>query len=136
MIEFPGLKVLIVEDEGFVALMIEDMLQDLGCEIVGSVARLAEASGLAAAAKVDLAILDINLAGQPSFPLAEILRERGIPFVFSTGYGQSGLPHEFAGYPLIGKPFSIKELQQTIALALQSDDTWSQRWHGDHASGP
>jgi CheY-like chemotaxis protein len=121
---YSGLKVLVVEDEGFVALMIEDMLEDLGCEIVASAARLAEARGLAATATIDLAILDVNLAGHPSFPVAEILRERGIPFLFSTGYGQSGLSQEFAERPLIGKPFSLKELRETIARALGSASPW------------
>lgn len=127
MRNYSGLKVLVVEDEGFVALMIEDMLEDLGCEIVASAARLAEARGLAATATIDLAILDVNLAGYPSFPVAEILRERGIPFLFSTGYGQSGLSPDFADQPLIGKPFSIKELQETIALVLGSASTWLQK---------
>lgn len=119
MTVFPGIKVLIVEDEGFVALMIEDMLQDFGCEIVASVARLTEAKGIATTAEIDLAVLDVNLGGQPSFPIAEILRDRGVPFVFSTGYGQDGLSQEFADVPLIAKPFSATELQQTIALVLE-----------------
>lgn len=119
MTDFSGVRVLIVEDEGFVALMIEDMLQDLGCEIVASVPRLTEACGIAAIAQIDVAVLDINLAGQPSFAVAEILRDRAVPFVFSTGYGQSGLPEEFAGSPVLGKPFSLKDLQQTITNALE-----------------
>lgn len=118
MTVFPGIKVLVVEDEGFVALMIEDMLQDLGCEIVASVARLAEAQGIAASADIDLAVLDVNLDGQPSFPVAEILRDRGVPFIFSTGYGQTGLSDDFACYPLIAKPFSSAELEQAIAVVL------------------
>ncbi|WP_105384298.1 response regulator [Neorhizobium alkalisoli] len=118
MTMFSGVKVLVVEDEGFVALLIEDMLGDLSCEIVASVARLTEAEGIAATAAIDLAVLDVNLHGQPSFPVAEILRERGVPFMFSTGYGQNGLPREFAGHPLIAKPFSSTELQQKIAVAL------------------
>ncbi|MBX4868298.1 response regulator [Rhizobium bangladeshense] len=113
-----GLKVLVVEDEGLVALMIEDMLEDLGFEVVASVSRLADARIAATKAEVDLAVLDVNLAGEPSFSIAEILRKRQIPFIFSTGYGLSGLPAEFAHQPLVGKPFSKNELQQTIAVAL------------------
>lgn len=119
MTVFSGVRVLVVEDEGFVALMVEDMLRDLGCEIVASVARLTEARGIAASAEIDLAVLDVNLHGQPSFPIAEILRGRGVPFIFSTGYGQSGLPLEFADRPLIAKPFSSTELRETIALAFE-----------------
>jgi CheY-like chemotaxis protein len=118
MTAFSGIKVLVVEDEGFVAVLIEDMLRDLGCEIVASVARLPEAQGIAASVEIDLAVLDVNLNGQPSFPIAEILRDRGVPFIFSTGYGQNGLPHEFADHPLIAKPFSSTELQQKIAVAV------------------
>ncbi|WP_274425311.1 response regulator [Chelativorans sp. YIM 93263] len=119
MTQLQGLSVLVVEDEGSVALLIEDMLQDLGCEIVASVARLAEALKVAATAEVDLAVLDVNLDGQPVFPVAELLRERQIPLVFSTGYGTSGLPREFSSHPVLCKPFSMTELQQTVALALR-----------------
>lgn len=119
MTEFSGLRVLVVEDEGAVALMIEEMLQDLGCEIAASVGRLADACKMAATAEADLALLDVNLGGQLVFPAAEILRERQIPFVFSTGYGRSGLPPEFRDQPVIGKPFSRRELQQAIASTLR-----------------
>ena len=118
MSEFNGIKVLIVEDEGFVALLIEDMLQDLGCEIVASVAGLKEACGIAETAQIDLAVLDVNLGGERSFPVAHILQERRVPFMFSTGYGTSGLPVEFSGCPVLGKPFSAKALEEMLARAL------------------
>lgn len=118
MSAFSGIKVLIVEDEGFVALLIEDMLQDLGCEIIASVARLKEACDIAETAQIDLAVLDVNLGGERSFPVAHILHERGVPFMFSTGYGTSGLPAEFSGRPVLGKPFTAKEFEQTLAVAL------------------
>ncbi|MCT7377307.1 response regulator [Chelativorans salis] len=119
MSELVGLRVLVAEDEGPIALMIEDMLQDLGCEIAASVARLGDAREIAATENLDLAVLDVNLGGHAVFPVAEILRERQIPFVFSTGYGASGLPHEFSAYPVLGKPFSMRQLQQKISLALK-----------------
>ncbi len=118
MSEFAGLKVLVVEDEGFVALMIEDMLLDLGCEIAASVARLSHAREVAATAQVDFAVLDVNLDGQPVFPVADILRERRIPLLFSTGYGAGGLPGEYLSHPVVGKPFSLEELRRGIAAAL------------------
>ena len=121
MTGFSGLKVLVVEDESAVAIMIEDMLQDLGCKVAASAAGLAEARASAATADIDIAVLDVNLAGQPVFPVASILREREIPLVFSTGYGASGLPAELSGHPVLAKPFSIRELQQALALALQGD---------------
>ncbi|PCK83079.1 response regulator [Rhizobium sophoriradicis] len=117
MTEFFELKVLVVEDEGVVALLI-DMLEDLGCSVAASVARLPEACAAAAGSEIDLAVLDVNLAGQPSFPVAEILRERGIPFMFSTGYGRGGLPEEYAGCPVVSKPFSVEDLRQEMTAAI------------------
>jgi CheY-like chemotaxis protein len=122
MTHFAGVKVLVVEDEGAVAIMIEDMLEALGCEIVSSAARVAEAREIAATADIDLAVLDVNVAGLPVFPVAEILRERQIPFLFSTGYGASGLPTEFAGQPVLSKPFSEQELQQKLSLILRGPE--------------
>jgi CheY-like chemotaxis protein len=120
MSELTGLRVLVVEDEVAVALMIEGMLEDLGCEIAASVARLAEARDVAAAAQIDLAVLDVNLHGQLVYPVAQILAERGIPFVFSTGYGASGLPSEMATRPVLSKPYFTRELERAILTALRS----------------
>ncbi|EJL03738.1 MULTISPECIES: response regulator [Pseudomonas] len=118
MTPFAGTRVLVVEDEGAIALLIEDMLEEFGCRVVASVARLAPACEMARTVMVDLAILDVNLAGERVFPVADILRSRHIPFLFSTGYGASGVPPEYAGCPVLHKPYSERELQQTIAVAL------------------
>lgn len=118
MTPFAGIRVLVVEDEGAIAMMIEEMLEEVGCEVVASVARLAAALEIASVVEVDLAILDVNLAGERIFPVAEILRQRGIPFLFSTGYGASGLPGEFAQCPVLHKPFSQSDLQQKVAFTL------------------
>ena len=114
-----GTRVLVVEDEGAIALLIEEMLEEFGCEVVASVARLAAACEIAGSVQVDLAILDVNLAGERVFPVADILRERQIPFLFSTGYGASGLPAEYAARPVLHKPFSESELRQKMAVALK-----------------
>lgn len=118
MTEFSGIKVLVVEDEGLVAMMIESALETLGCDLVSSVARIPQALEIAGTAEIDFAVLDVNVNGQPIFPVAEILRKRGIPFLFSTGYGASGLPDAFSGHQVLSKPFSEEELQQKMALAL------------------
>jgi CheY-like chemotaxis protein len=118
MTEFSGIKVLVVEDEGLVAMMIESALETLGCHLVSSVARVAPALEIAGTAEIDVAVLDVNVNGQPIFPVAEVLRERGIPFLFSTGYGASALPDAFSNYQVLNKPFSEEELQHKIALAL------------------
>ncbi|MBA1274014.1 response regulator [Stutzerimonas azotifigens] len=119
MTEFAGIRVLVVEDEGAIAMMIEDMLEELGCDVVASVARLAAACDMARTVEIDLAMLDVNLAGQLVFPVAEILRDRNIPFLFSTGYGASGIPSEFDGGQILRKPFSESDLREGIALTLK-----------------
>ncbi|MDO7895924.1 response regulator [Pseudomonas citrulli] len=119
MTPFPGIRVLVVEDEGAIAMLIEEMLEDLGCTVVASVGRLATALETARSVEVDLAILDVNLAGERVFPVAERLRARKIPFLFSTGYGASGVSPEFAGFPVLHKPFSAAELQAKVELALR-----------------
>jgi CheY-like chemotaxis protein len=118
MVDLAGRRALVIEDEGAVALLIEDMLADLGCEIVASAAALGKACELARTAEIDFAILDLNLDGASAVPVARILRERHIPFVFSTGYGTSGVSEDFACYPLLAKPFVIADLQDKIAAAL------------------
>jgi CheY-like chemotaxis protein len=113
-----GLKALLVEDEAAVALLLEDMLLDLGCEIVASAANLVAACRCAAETACDFALLDVNLAGQQVFPAAKILERRGIPFVFSTGYGAAGLPEAFRNRPTLTKPFMIEDLEGTIHAAV------------------
>jgi CheY-like chemotaxis protein len=115
---FEGLKVLLVEDEGSIAFLIEDMLQELGFEIAASVATLAGACKAAETGAFDFAVLDVNLNGERAFPAAEILRARNIPFVFSTGYGSIGLPPEFLGHPVVTKPFSAEQLRAKISSAF------------------
>lgn len=120
---FSGQKVLVVEDEAVIAALIEDMLHELGCEIAASVAHIAEASEVAETVIADVALLDVNLGGKPVFPVARILRDRGIPVVFSTGYGAGGLPTEFAGYPVLSKPFVLEAVGEAIAVALVRGET-------------
>jgi CheY-like chemotaxis protein len=118
MVELAGLRTLVVEDEGAVALLIEDMLLDLGCEVVASAADLSRACELARSAQIDFAVLDLNLGGVSALPIARILRERRIPFVFSTGYGTSGASQEFESYPILTKPFVIADLKIKVSVAL------------------
>lgn len=113
-----GLKVFVVEDEGAVALLIEDMLDELGCKVVASVGSLAQAERSAADAEVDLAMLDVNIGGESVLPIAGLFHDRHIPLLFSTGYGEAGLPDQFSGFPVLSKPFSIDQLREKIAAAL------------------
>ena len=110
-----GLRVLVVEDEMMVSMLIEDMLSDLGCIMVGPAARLDEALELARAKEFDCAVLDLNLGGQPIFPLVDLLRERGRPFAFATGYGDAGLRDADKGTPVLQKPFREGDLARVLA---------------------
>src|SRR3954449_6287412 len=109
-----GLRVLVVEDEMMVSMLIEDMLADLGCTVVGPASRLDEAMDLARAGELDCAVLDVTLGGQPIFPLADLLRERGRPFAFATGYGDAGLREADRGSPVLQKPFREGDLARVL----------------------
>jgi CheY-like chemotaxis protein len=111
---------LLVEDEALVALMIEDMLTELGLNVVASVAQVPRACEWAASAAFDMAILDVNIAGEFVFPVARILRQRRIPFLFSTGYGQPSLDEEFRNTLTIGKPFSAEQLAEKLRKLLSA----------------
>lgn len=111
----PGLRVLVVEDEGPVALLIEDMLEDLGCIIAGSAANVGEALRLVGWGGFDLALLDLNLAGERSDPVAEALESRGVPFAFASGYGAPGVDARWRSVPVLQKPFSIAELAGVLS---------------------
>ncbi len=109
-----GLRVLVVEDEMMVSMLIEDMLTDLGCIVVGPAARLDEAIALTESEQIDCAVLDVNLGGQPIFPLADILRAKGAPFAFATGYGDAGLRDVDKGSPVLQKPFRETDLARIL----------------------
>ena len=112
--QLADLRVLVVEDEMMVSMLIEDMLTDLGCQVVGPASRLDEAMELAASSELDCAVLDVNLGGQPIFPLADVLRERGRPFAFATGYGDAGLREVDRGTPVLQKPFREGDLARVL----------------------
>lgn len=108
------LRLLLVEDEAVVAMMVEDMLADLGCRSVLPVGSVAAAMSRIADSSFDGALLDVNIGGEPVFPVARALRSRGIPFAFVTGYGQAGIPGEFADRPVLQKPFGSGQLAAVV----------------------
>lgn len=113
-----GRRLLIVEDEAMVAMLLEDMLCGLGCvvvEVAGSVAR-----GLASvdASRLDAAVLDVNLGGEKVYPVAEKLAAAGVPFIFATGYGLAGIAPAFAGVPALAKPYSAQALKTALLSVL------------------
>jgi CheY-like chemotaxis protein len=116
----PARRVLVVEDELMIRMLLEDMLGELGYTVTAEAARLEEALEAAKNADFDLAILDVNLNGQPISPVADALVARGMPFVFATGYGERGLPEPYRDRPTLKKPFQMDGLKQMLQTALDS----------------
>ena|SRR5258705_13326484 len=108
-------RILIVEDEALVSILIEDALTDLGIEVAGVAGTLEEALAHAEEANFDCAILDLHIQGKDVFPVAEALAARGVPFIFATGYGQSSVPEKYRERPVLQKPFMPRELQRVLA---------------------
>ena len=116
---FAGRRVLIVEDESLVAMLLETILEDMGCVPVGPAATVEEGLRMAAEGQpVDAALLDVNVAGRQVFPVAEALKEAGVPFIFSTGYGEGGLPDEWRGQPTLQKPFTEAAVRDALMAAM------------------
>ncbi|RFC63957.1 MULTISPECIES: response regulator [Mesorhizobium] len=113
-------RAFVVEDEYFVLLDIKDALTRMGCVVVHAVGSLREAMEWAAKVEADFAVVDVNVKGEKVYPAAEILKERGLPFVFCTGYDQEYLDPQWADYPSIQKPFSVEELAIAIEKWLAS----------------
>ena len=105
---FRSPRVLIVEDETLVSMLIEDMVGDCGGQVVGPAATFEQAIALTLEEDLDLAILDVNMAGLAVYPVADILRHRGIPFIFVTGYDPSIVPAPYQHAPVLLKPFSYE----------------------------
>ena len=108
-------RILIVEDETMIAMLLESMVEDLGYAIVATVAREQDAIDAIQTETIDLAILDVNLGGERSYAIADAFNDRKIPFVFSTGYGESAIESRYREWPILNKPFRKEELAQILA---------------------
>ncbi len=108
-------RVLVVEDEYLIRMLLEDMLDELGYGVLAAVGTISEASQIATSGEFNAAILDVNLDGQEIYPVADILAKRGLPFVFVTGYGERSLPEPYRGRPTLQKPFQAEQLKRTLA---------------------
>jgi CheY-like chemotaxis protein len=115
---FPDLAVLVVEDEGIIALLVEDMLKRLGCTTVWHAGSVDAAFAVMVDHEPALAVLDLNLGGQPPFEIAAALDAASVPFIFATGYGAGGVPPAWAGRPTIQKPFTLGALAGALRQAL------------------
>jgi CheY-like chemotaxis protein len=112
-------RVLVIEDEYFIADDLARALQGQGAEVIGPVPDRDNAMTLiSSGGPVDLAVIDVNLRGEASYPLADALAERGIPFMFATGYQSTSLPERFQNVPVWEKPFRAEALARRVAELL------------------
>jgi two-component SAPR family response regulator len=118
--ELSGKRVLVIEDEAMVTMFLLDTLADIGCEIAGSASRFDDAMEKARSLPFDVAILDLNLDGRQTIPIAEAMAGSGVPFVFATGYGATSLPPSLRHIPVVAKPFQQHELERALLKALAS----------------
>jgi CheY-like chemotaxis protein len=112
--ELTGRRILLVEDELLISCLLEDMLEDLGCTLVGPASRIDQALRLVAAEAIDAVILDVSLDEQLSYPVADALVARGIPFLFSTGYDRARLRDGYRSFAMLQKPFHPSELAKVL----------------------
>jgi DNA-binding response OmpR family regulator len=115
-------RILIVEDETMIAMMIEDFLKELGWNMVDWAGTIERAVAIARDTDIDVALLDVNLRGQDTFGVADILSERRVPFVFATGYGADGVAERFRGVPTLTKPFRRDELDRALREVTVASD--------------
>ena len=115
-----GLRMLVVEDEAMIAMLVEDMLAELGCTVIDIAGTVEQGLRLAEPGKtsIDAAILDVNIGGEKVFPVADALAAHGVPFVFATGYGSAGIDARYENRPVIAKPFRRETLEKSLASAL------------------
>jgi CheY-like chemotaxis protein len=110
-------RVLVVEDELMIRMLLEGMLSDFGHSVVAEAGRIEEALTLAKEAEFDIAVLDVNLHGKPITPVVEVLVARGLPFVFASGSGRHGVPEPYRNSPTLQKPFQSEALAKAIEKA-------------------
>ena len=114
-----GGSVFLVEDEVMIRMMVADMLEELGYRIAAEAGEINEAVKLAQTTDFDFAILDVNVNGKVISPVADLIKARGRPFIFATGYGSSGLPEEYRDRPALQKPFQLETLARMIDATLK-----------------
>lgn len=114
-------RILVVEDEMLVAALLQDMLAELGCVVIGPAATVDEALARIETDALDAAVLDVNLGGQMSYPVADALLARHVPFVLSTGYPSSRLQEGYRSFPALQKPYHVSELRDALADVLAQD---------------
>jgi DNA-binding response OmpR family regulator len=122
-----GVRVLVVEDEYFIAILIEEILESAGCVVMGPIPRLPDALDAVDHQDYDVAVLDVNLGGEWINPVADALSERNVPFLFVTGYGANALPSEYAQRPRICKPFRMADLLGAVSDLVKPPTMYAAR---------
>ena len=115
-----GCRVLIVEDDAMISMMLQDLLEDMGCQVVSVASRLGEAQHKSEVDDFDVALLDVNLRGERTFPVAEAMRQRRRPFVLTTGYATTILPDSLRAATLLQKPYRRQDLETALWDAMHS----------------
>lgn len=115
-----GRRILVVEDSPLIAIVLQDMLQDMGCSVAGPTGNLANAAELAEREKLDAAIIDINIRGAKVFPVADLLAQRDIPFLLASGYADWTLPEHLRERPRLTKPYSADTVERALRKLLDS----------------
>jgi CheY-like chemotaxis protein len=113
-------SVLVVEDEVMISFLIQDLLEELGCQTVWQAPSVSEALNVLAQHKPDLAVLDVNVAGELVYPVAERLSDAGVPFLFTTGYGRVGMPERWNQRPVLQKPYDANNLSAVLMSMLSA----------------
>lgn len=119
---FSATRILVLEDEPIVGFALEDMLLEMGFPTVFLATQLAEATDIVELGRVDAAILDVNIHGKRSYPVADILAQRQVPYIFATGYGDTEHPPAHSAVPTVTKPYSIQDIRNALASALELSD--------------
>ena len=119
-VELSGLRILVVEDEAMIAMLIEDQLDELGCIVATQAASVSEGLAAVAATPVDAAVLDVNLRGEFSYVIADALAARHVPYLFITGYGQCGLDPAYQDRPVLQKPFMTDRLGEALIGLMEA----------------
>jgi len=116
--ELSNRKVLVVEDEMMIAMLIEDMLDEFGCKLVGPATNVPRALELIGKESIDVAVLDLNLDGKDTYAIADALQRKSVPFIFATGYASTGRRQEYGNRPVLQKPFQARDLSTALTEAL------------------
>jgi CheY-like chemotaxis protein len=124
-----GLRVLVVEDEALVGLLVEDFLRGFGCKTIGIAASTTEALGLIQGEAIDVAVIDLKLEGEMAYPLADALKAAGVPFVFATGVLADEIDGGYAHVPVVGKPFEEGDLRGALLRVIDGRERRRQARH-------